>query len=414
MIEGGGGGVPAFPDLDDAGILIHADPEAIAEQAWQLRATASSVAALARQLVDVQRAGTWDSPAGDTFAREVGSVPFSLEGVADRLEAIAEIFARYSDSLAAAVEELVRIGRRHRAAVHEDERILVRLTHTVTEEERIPLEARRDALAQEIAREALAFRARAEEATLEETRVRGLLATEVPDRLDDSWFYNTVTGAETIGDAADGLATVPFAGKAIAGPLAAGSALGWAGSVTKKAVYDQGGSWRSVIGQGPRKLISWGLGKGGGVGRELADAPARQVARDRAQRVWAPPARPAKPVNPPPAPPYRGRHAQHRDGLRGWGDRRIDTVVRTTRQGVVGGMTQARRHTGRVASEQSGLTLARTIRADWAAVSGSRRTARGVVAVTGAGRVADHVDTKRRQVDRAHARATRTRSGDDR
>lgn len=410
MIEGGGRGRPTFPDLDDAGILVHADPDAIAHQASILRTTAASVATLGRQLVDVQRAGTWDSPAGDTFAREVGSVPASLDAVTDRLDTVAEIFARYSVSLAHTIDDLVAIGRRHRAAVLEDERVIIRLTTAVTEEERVTLERRRDALAQEIAREALAFRARAEEAATEETRVRRQLATEVPDALTDSWFYDTVTGAEAIGDAADRIAAASRgASKALAGPIAAGSALGWVGSVTKKAVYDQGGSWRSVLGQGPRKAITWGLGKGGGLGRDLAEAPARQVVRDRARQVWSPPVRtpaPTKPVNPAPAPPYQGRHAQRRGGLRGWGDRTLDTAVRGTRSGVL----KARRKATRVASDQSGLTLAREIRADWAAVAGGRPAGRVVVGVTSAGRVGYHVDEKRRQSEEARSRLAQARS----
>ena len=73
-------------------------------------------------------------------------------------------------------------------------------------------------------------------------------------------------------------------------------------------------------------------------------------------------------------------------------------------------MLKARRKATRVASDQSGLTLGREIRADWAAVAGGRPAGRVVVGATSAGRVGYHVDEKRSQSEETRSRLAQARS----
>lgn len=85
----------------DGATIEDASPELIRRQARQLITVATRIDTVAGMLQKVSTRGSWESPAGDSFAAEVGGTPGDLFGVANRLRSSARIIRPYADLLEA-------------------------------------------------------------------------------------------------------------------------------------------------------------------------------------------------------------------------------------------------------------------------------------------------------------------------
>lgn len=100
----------------DGGAVDSASPATIREQARQLTTVATRMDLVSGMLHKVSTLGSWESPAGDTFAQRVGTTPGDLNTIANRLRSSAEIIRPYADLLASSQKALTDLDDRAHTA----------------------------------------------------------------------------------------------------------------------------------------------------------------------------------------------------------------------------------------------------------------------------------------------------------
>lgn len=76
-----------------------ARPSQVRTEATQLKTVATKMDTIAGMLNKVSTQGSWESPAGDTFASKVGRTPKDLHAIGKRLRSAAEVISPYAEQL---------------------------------------------------------------------------------------------------------------------------------------------------------------------------------------------------------------------------------------------------------------------------------------------------------------------------
>lgn len=76
-----------------------AKPSQVRKEATQLKTVATKMDTIAGMLNKVSTQGSWESPAGDTFASKVGRTPKDLHAIGKRLRSAAEVISPYAEQL---------------------------------------------------------------------------------------------------------------------------------------------------------------------------------------------------------------------------------------------------------------------------------------------------------------------------
>lgn len=340
--------------LDRDGVL-RADPDTVAGQSHELSQVADNIDTAARLLSQVETAGAWESPAGDTFAGEVGEVPEQLRAVALRLRAAAELLGPYAGRLRDAQEELRRVERsyqRAQARIADCDRILATAEPGSPEQARA--EADRGAAVatsnrmmdrhEEVGRDILA----------DESRVAAELL-ELSEHLADPRGYDVWEGVRDAGRGP--LFTSPVA--SVAKPLRLGTALDPIGQTGLKLGYDEG-SW-GEIGRSSASLTVDAVIAGAGkyARRGLTDSAPAAPPRAKGATV------PGLPSNP--------QRVRSNAITRRWGDE-IDS-------GRAWATTKSRETVVKRVKDETGWSTFDGIARDWAALGGATRRTKAAVAV---------------------------------
>lgn len=355
----------------DQWAVHEARPDDLSTLGTELGAVADNLELVSGLLGQVSTYGVWDSPAGETFAAEVGTVPVTLRAVAGRLGDSGELITRYSRTLTTHQEGLERIAaayEREVATIEEiDRQLMLYSPHPAQD----ALERRREGACTTAAGQESAYTETADDAYSDEQLLAADLYAVCVD-LADPAGYDVLEGTRDLGSST--LFTNPLT--QVAKPLRLGTALDPVGQAGLRTVYGQG-SWGQIA-KDSAVLTADGIVRGSSrvVRRATgAAAPARRSSLLDVTRTGA-----GSPV------PVSSR----------WG-RGKQTVNRWGRGARLGATEQARR----TARRESGMDLAEEILGDWEAVAGASRRVKGVQAVGSTTKVVRH---GQRTIDNARTR----------
>lgn len=336
-----------------------------------------NISLVAELLGQVSTHGVWESPAGETFAQEVGDVPVTLRKVAARMGAAGERIARYSRTLRTNQEDMERIASRHGRTCDTLAEIDRQLALCSPHPAQDALQARRGEAHRQVLGYERDYAAASEDARSDETLLAGDL-DEVCVDLADPKGYEALEGTRDIGRSS--AFTGPWA--ALVKPLALGTALDPLGQAGIKMIYGHG-EWRQ-IGADSKYLLADGVIKGSGRAlktMEGVSTVATTVGRaTRTSRATRSPGALDEPWH------VAARQSTTRLATRG----RDLAVTKGTK----------------VARDKSGLTLADELAADWRSVSGASRPVKVVQGVRSTTKVAKHTG---KSVDSVHGAQERLR-----
>jgi uncharacterized protein YukE len=248
---------------------IPGSPDVIEGFAAALRDEAQRVDAVQAQLKALRAGARWDSPAGQAFAAQLVELPPLLGAVAERYAAAAASLRMFAAEFAEAQQACSRaIVLRERGVLRRDrfgeEAALAEAGGSPADLARVPglrqlmVEAAAEVLVHE--RAYCEARERFEQADRWCARSLGALRDDV---LTDTWRYNTVKGASSLGhgvaDTAGLLGLVP-ACKPLAGAVGATAAgVAMAADITVKLAYGEG-AWRPLVDDAVLGAVGFGAG----------------------------------------------------------------------------------------------------------------------------------------------------------
>lgn len=336
--------------------------DVVAALGSDLTTVEDNVRLVAELLGQVSTHGVWESPSGETFAREVGDVPVTLRQVAARMGDAGERITCYSRTLRTTQEEMARTAAAHErtcATLAEIDRQLALYAPHPAED---ALRARRAEAHREVLAHESAYAAASEDARRDEALLAADL-DEVCTDLADPRGYDALEGTRDLGRSA--LFTGPWAG--LLKPLALGTALDPLGQAGLRVAYGHG-SWRRIASDS-KLLVADGVIKGSGrVLRSTRGVSTAATAVGRTTRT-ASPARAPRAFDQP-------WHVTARQST--------TRLAARSRELAVAKGTQ-------LARDRSGLALADELAADWRAVSGASRPVKVVQGVASSTKVARHV-----------------------
>jgi hypothetical protein len=320
-------------------IPLPGSPDVVEGVAAALRDEAQRVASAHERLLLVRQGATWDSPAGRAFAAQVAQLPPVLDAVARRYAGAAAVLRVFAVAFREAQDECTAaITLRERGVLRRDRfaEALAAAESSASPDELARVPVLRELMAQgagevlDSERRYVAARHRFDEA---DQRCRRSLEALGRDVLTDSWQYNGLKGAATVGDsvaATAGYAALfpPWRPAATVVSVNAG-AVGTAAHGLVKLAYDEG-SWAPLIEGGVLGMVGFSaqslraasVARGlptaahegptgfAGPGRRLLAGIKSHGATNDPWKLPPAPARPARPataVTGRPRPPWRER-----------------------------------------------------------------------------------------------------------
>ena len=244
--------------LHDLNDIASGDPDRLRAEVDQLRTVTENIDVVLRLLRAVSTHGVWESPAGVTFAEQVGATPEDLDLVCARLHDAAAVIGPYADRLEDNQRRLRDLDERYAEANRTRETRDEQLAELPAEHpDRPRLTIERGEASRTAHAAASAFERESDEALGDERRVAGRLS-DVCIELADPRGY----------DAAE--ATTDLGTSARTSPLAwAGGPVSWVGVAqpiglgVRRAVYGEG-SWGDVAESSVVSAadgVGWGAGK---------------------------------------------------------------------------------------------------------------------------------------------------------
>lgn len=367
--------------LHDLNDIASGDPHRLRAEVEQLRTVTENIDVVLRLLRAVSTHGVWESPAGETFAAQVGATPEDLDLVCARLHDAAAVIGPYADRLEDNQRRLRDLDERHAEASRtreaRDEQ-LAELPAEHPDRPRLTVERGEAAAAAQAA--AGSFERESDEALGDEKRAAARLVDLLPE-LADPKGYDSLEGLTNLGTSAR---STPLG--MINKPIRVAGAAEAIGMTGRKIVYDEG-SWRDV-----------GVSATGTAVDVIDIAGIAAIAR--AKKATSAPAPRNRWTDPPPSARYPSGKAFASPIA---GRRLRDVTGARTR---IGAAAQRAKHdlaekTSQKVRDMTGVSQLEQFEEDVLAVAGSR--AGSAVVVTGhsarhAARVARNADSARRQL----------------
>lgn len=353
--------------FEDGGTIESAKPDAIRRQARQLTTVAATMDTVAGMLHKVSTQGSWESPAGDSFAGKVGSTPSDLFTIANRLRGSAEIIRPYADLLAAsqkAIADCDTDAHEAHSTMKAKDTELEEMSPDDPDRARVVRE--RGQAAGQLNRAEGRYETETTEAKADESRMAAKLH-EVCERDEDPVVYDYLEWMTNVGETAStaGIVARPVALAGVTKPI---------GMAGRRALYDEG-SYADVA----KASAGYGLDTVSfGAGRVVNKAKQRFVDKEVA-RVSQLDAKPVRIKDNPiiARTPPKGGHPTWRDRAR---TRAVDT-----------------------ARGKSGMDDVKTAFDDWEMVAGEGRVARVAVAVQLSAKQGRRAHAAARTADRAES-----------
>lgn len=371
----------------------YGSPSDIRAEAKELSTVAANIDAVAELLRAVSTKGVWDSAAGRTFADRVGATPEGLLDIAGRLREAAGIIAPYADRLEESQRMMAMMRRNYAdsdAVVTAREATLAGMTPEDPQYARVDREHREAADRRHYS---LTDYTREGESAAETERDMARKLDDICQDLTDPAAYDLFEGASRLG-------TGPLVNNPVTTflPIARPVRfLGFAdpvGLLARRVVYEEG-SYSAVATAAGASLISVVKGSRGRGAKEAART--RAAARKAVNSASGPHGPSTSPIA---ARPLVGARAPKSARVTvGEGARRVGAMAKAS----------ARNRVVDTVNRKTGVTLIEDMNADWAALVGAGRTAKGVHVVRYTGRSVHHVDqtiTDARSVARPLKRLT--------
>lgn len=226
--------------LHDLNDIASGDPDRLRAEVDQLRTVTENIDVVVRLLRAVSTHGVWESPAGKTFAEQVGTTPEDLDLVCARLHDAAAVIGPYADRLEDNQRRLRDLDERHAEASRTRETRDEQLAELPAEHpDRPRLSIERGEASRTAHTAAASFERESDEALADEKRAAARLSDLLPE-LADPKGYDSLEGLTNLGTSAR---TTPIG--LINKPVRVAGAAEAIGMTGRKIFYDEG-NWRDV------------------------------------------------------------------------------------------------------------------------------------------------------------------------